>query len=783
MHLQHSIFRRSAMVLCLLLFFASAAATQDQPPPTAPRPVVDNPLAQFPAEASATWIADTDLVWGAKLAAFDLPGYLNLTAPHLSSRAEFMSHWCGFYSISPKVLLTLLEMRSGLVSAAPSAAVLADPLAGLVPGSGFEQQVLNALSALFQDFYAYRNARAASPAAATTNAGTYALLNLLKGQESPQAFGPNVAATRTRFVETLLRMFPEPLDAADSIDVPAAIPPTTLLQFPWKNGVGWYIGGVHTTTGSNDGSPMSSLDSSTGGGFGTDTSTKYVVAAHAGTVTRHSSCNVTVTATSGWQTNYYHLDGVVVTTGQQVAANQTLGVYASTLAQATCQGGSSTGPHVHYSLLLNGVYNSLDGVTWNGYLIHPGRFSYDTDQNYMWLIKDGVKYYANTQLMTSTASPAATLPNMTINDVSISEGHAGNTAAIFTVSLSSPAAATTTYTYTTSDVTTWSGSRFNTSGVAIPLQGAASPYPSTVSVPAGVGTVTNVLVYLRGYSHSWPNDAHVLLVGPAGQKVILMGAVGGATAVSNLILLFADSGMPMSTSGMGSSTYRPTTASSLSLPGAPAGPYGTSLSVFNGTNPTGTWSLYAYDEFTPDLGSIGSWELKVTTTLPNDLNGVTFSGTIASGASSGTFGVLLNGDTTVEPTETFNVTLSGAVNATITDSTGVGTIVNDDIAPFTDAPLTVGTTFVKAVHITELRTRINAVRVARGLDAQTWTDASLSVAIQIKAAHITEMRTALAQAYAAAKTAAPSYTDSSLTNIAVKAVHINELRAAVIALE
>ena len=41
--------------------------------------------------------------------------------------------------------------------------------------------------------------------------------------------------------------------------------------------------------------------------------------------------------------------------------------------------------------------------------------------------------------------------------------------------------------------------------------------------------------------------------------------------------------------------------------------------------------------------------------------------------------VQVNGDTTVEPNETFNVNLSGATgNATITDAQGVGTIVNDD---------------------------------------------------------------------------------------------------------
>ncbi len=47
--------------------------------------------------------------------------------------------------------------------------------------------------------------------------------------------------------------------------------------------------------------------------------------------------------------------------------------------------------------------------------------------------------------------------------------------------------------------------------------------------------------------------------------------------------------------------------------------------------------------------------------------------------TSQTVTVQVNGDTTVEPNETFNVNLSSATgNATITDTQGVGTIVNDD---------------------------------------------------------------------------------------------------------
>lgn len=51
---------------------------------------------------------------------------------------------------------------------------------------------------------------------------------------------------------------------------------------------------------------------------------------------------------------------------------------------------------------------------------------------------------------------------------------------------------------------------------------------------------------------------------------------------------------------------------------------------------------------------------------------------ISPGVTSATFSVPVNGDTMNEADETLNVTLSGAVGATILDGTAVGTILNDD---------------------------------------------------------------------------------------------------------
>jgi hypothetical protein len=105
--------------------------------------------------------------------------------------------------------------------------------------------------------------------------------------------------------------------------------------------------------------------------------------------------------------------------------------------------------------------------------------------------------------------------------------------------------------------------------------------------------------------------------------------------------------------------------------------------------------------------------------------------------------------------------------------------------PFADNTLTAGITPIRAVHVTELRYRIDSQRARFGLANAVWTDPALSPdSTAIKAVHIAEMRTALMQAYTAAGMTAVSFTDPSLTaGMPLKRGHIQELRDALVALE
>jgi len=168
------------------------------------------------------------------------------------------------------------------------------------------------------------------------------------------------------------------------------------------------------------------------------------------------------------------------------------------------------------------------------------------------------------------------------------------------------------------------GTFCNTSAITIPTSGTATPYPSDIAVSGLTGTITKVTVDINQISHSFPNDVDILLVGPGGQKVMLMSDAGGQeeTPIVNVDLTFDDAAATQlpDEGQITSGTYQPTDfqAGETMPPPAPAGPYGTALSAFNGQNPNGTYSLYVFDDFTGDGGMIaGGWCLNITTdTMP-----------------------------------------------------------------------------------------------------------------------------------------------------------------------
>ena len=184
----------------------------------------------------------------------------------------------------------------------------------------------------------------------------------------------------------------------------------------------------------------------------------------------------------------------------------------------------------------------------------------------------------------------------------------------------------------------------NAFAIVIPDHGAATPYPSTIGVSGLTGVVGNVTATLSNFSHSFPNDVQALLVGPAGQKTVLMAGTGGPYSVTNATLTFDDaaaSSLPAS-GQIVTGIFKPT--DDLALPlfpsPAPTGPYATNLGAFHGSAPNGTWSLYVFDNSPGDSGVInGGWSLNITTVelLPSPAS------LAAVGKANGTFTLMLSG--------------------------------------------------------------------------------------------------------------------------------------------
>ncbi|MFH8252587.1 beta strand repeat-containing protein [Microbacterium sp. B2969] len=217
--------------------------------------------------------------------------------------------------------------------------------------------------------------------------------------------------------------------------------------------------------------------------------------------------------------------------------------------------------------------------------------------------------------------------------------------------------------------TTVTGNTFcNTGALTIPSQGAASPYPSNITVSGLTGSVTKVTATLNELSHQVPVDLDVMLSGPTPTtNLLLMSDVGGTSPVSGVNVIFDDAAATGVPTPLISGSFKPTDddsqAADLPFPApAPAPSGATTLSTFNGASGNGVWSLWVVDDASGDAGSIsGGWCLTITslsattTGVTSSVNpstvgqSVTFSATVASGGSPVTSGsvVFTEGATTL----------------------------------------------------------------------------------------------------------------------------------------
>ncbi|WP_162909333.1 Calx-beta domain-containing protein [Aggregatilinea lenta] len=249
------------------------------------------------------------------------------------------------------------------------------------------------------------------------------------------------------------------------------------------------------------------------------------------------------------------------------------------------------------------------------------------------------------------------MPQISVNNVTVTEGDSGTKTFAFTVSLSLTAEADVTFNVATADGTATAGSDY----VARSLTGQ--------TIPTGSSTYTfNVTV--NGDTVIENNETFFVNI----------TNVSGATVTDG--------------QGQGTLSNDDTTALSVSDASVAEGNSGTTTLSFTVslTNPAGPGGV-SFNIATADGTATAADSDYVTQSLTGQ--------TLIEGATTYTFTVTVNGDTTGEPDETFlvNVTNLSGVGASISDGQGQGTIINDDLPAITVSDVTAnegdsGTTIV-----------------------------------------------------------------------------------------
>jgi uncharacterized repeat protein (TIGR01451 family) len=229
------------------------------------------------------------------------------------------------------------------------------------------------------------------------------------------------------------------------------------------------------------------------------------------------------------------------------------------------------------------------------------------------------------------------LPIISIADLGLNEGNAGNTPFNFLVTLNKPVSYTVTVQYSTAD---------NTATVA---DGDYTAVPLTTITFVANDTSENALVNVTGDTKFELNDT--FLVNLANSVNATIGDNQATGTILN------DDGQPTITVNDVTQAELNAGTSNFNFTVALSNPSYLPVTV-NYATADGTATTAGAD-YTANSGMV--------TILPN--------------ATSAPIAVSVNGDLTFEANETFFVNLTNPGNATFTDNLGLGTIVNDDPQP------------------------------------------------------------------------------------------------------
>ncbi|MBK7217604.1 MAG: VWA domain-containing protein [Candidatus Promineofilum sp.] len=315
-------------------------------------------------------IRDFDVAAALRAANSGLAGYEETIAGRPVTAAETISDVATRYSISPQVLLALLEWRGGLLSAPAADRAAIDGLFGY-PDAGLAAQLDGAARALFAAFYAHRADPGRAPQ--MPNAATAALAAL------PATGRAATATDAADFAAVFARLFGDPLRGQLILAPPTG--PMPGARLPWTAGETWnYNSGPHNNAGGDVGcrwgapggcpAPWSAIDVAplrpvgcAAGDEGGKYAPEYAAAVRGGTLRRGSADDGTVIIDhgDGWTTYYTHLSPTQKATPGDIDQGEPVG-------HPSCQGETS-GIHLHFAVVYQGAFVNIDGTNLGGWTV------------------------------------------------------------------------------------------------------------------------------------------------------------------------------------------------------------------------------------------------------------------------------------------------------------------------------------------------------------------------------------------------------------------------------
>ncbi|MCU0485133.1 MAG: LysM peptidoglycan-binding domain-containing M23 family metallopeptidase [Anaerolineales bacterium] len=331
-------------------------------------------------------IPDSELVYGPASVGFDVENFTSRYDSYLLryeqevegrilNGPQIIERVARDYSINPRLLLAVLEYQAGWVTKAnPHAESRELPIQKFESWrKGLYFQLTWTASSLNRGFYLWQagglgyftlpNGEVV-PVDPTINAGTAAVQYLFSLIYERADWERAVTAQGLQAVYQGFFGYPfhwsvEPL-------LPEGLGQPT-LQLPFEEGQGWaFTGGPHAGWG--DGSAWAGLDfAPPGSGLGCVSSDAWVVAVADGTIVRSDQgaviqdLDVNGSNTNdgqeqtGWVVLYMHIESRErIPAGSYVRAGERIG-------HPSCEGGVSTGTHLHIARRYNGVWISADG--------------------------------------------------------------------------------------------------------------------------------------------------------------------------------------------------------------------------------------------------------------------------------------------------------------------------------------------------------------------------------------------------------------------------------------